>query len=271
MHNIGFYIRRPVGHSFPAMKKPKSDVKARRNSDAGKTTAARKPAVKKPAAKKPPVKPVRKGADKTAKSSGTESLPSRIAAAKKIEAMDRPMPEAKPAKAKLAAAPRLSAAGAPAANPQRNSDFPNTYIQEISIRLEDPDHPVTLKWTGPNAAAQETGPFRSSPGAGLRGLNCDNVATSRRSGSNCTPKGTFTVTGFAPQLPSHPEAKDVTWFVPARGIALHYYPSVPVFPASHGCVRLTPRRVAQLIRFNSRVGVTKVVVDGTWTKPGRQH
>ena len=267
IHNIWFYICVRREKYVSAMKKPKSDVKARRSSEAGKTTASKKPAVKKATAKKPPVKTDKKAA----KPSSGESLQSRIAAAKKIEAMDRPKPEPKPAKAKLGVASRLSAASAPAANPQRNSDFPNTFIQEISVRLEDPDHPVTLKWAGPNAAAQETGPFRSSPGAGVRGVNCDNVATSRRSGSNCTPKGTFTVTGFAPQLPSHPEAKDVTWFVPARGIALHYYPSVPKFPASHGCVRLTPRRVAQLIRFNSRAGVTKVIVDGTWTKPAQQH
>lgn len=248
------------------MKKPKSDVKARRSSEAGKTTASNKPTVKKTAVKKSEAATVIKAGGKAAKPTATDSLQSRIAAGKKIEAMDRPKPEPKSAKAKPGVAPALAAA-----NPQRNSDFPRTFIEEISIRLEDPDHPVTLKWTGPNAAEQETGPFRSSPGAGVRGINCDNVATSRRSGSNCTPKGTFPVTGFAPQLPSHPEAKDVTWFVPARGIALHYYPSVPTFPASHGCVRLTPRRIAQLIRFNSRVGMTRVVVDGTWTKPARQH
>ena len=80
-----------------------------------------------------------------------------------------------------------------------------------------------------------------------------------------------TVTGFAPHLNSHPEATDVTWFVPARAIALHFYPSVPVFPASHGCVRLETRRIAQLIQSNSRAGITSVIVDGTWTKPAHQH
>ncbi len=267
MHGIEFYIYMPGKENIPAMKKPKSEVKARRSSEAGKTTASKKTTVKKTAVKKPEAATAKKAPGKAAKQPTADSLQSRIAAAKKIEESERPQP----AKVGLEVASLLPAASAPVANSQRNSDFPNTYIQEISVRLEDPDHPVTLKWAGPNAAAQETGPFRSSPGAGLRGLNCDNVATSRRSGSNCTPKGTFTVTGFAPQLPSHPEAKDVTWFVPARGIALHYYPSVPTFPASHGCIRLQPRRVAQLIRFNSRAGVTKVVVDGTWTKPARQH
>ena len=182
--------------------------------------------------------------------------------------MDRPKAAPKTGKSGSQMTERLAAATASTSRPQRNSDFPNTYITEIFVRLEDPDHPVTLTWTGPNASAQEAGPFRSSPGAGLRGLNCDELATSKRSGSTCTPKGTFTVTGFASRLNSHPEATDVTWFVPARGIALHYYPSVPKYAASHGCVRLESRRIAQLIKNNSRADITQVVVDGTWTNHG---
>lgn len=238
------------------MKKIPSSSKAR-GAKAGKAASAKNTAPKKPAVKK---------AAPPAKIPATGTLPTRMAAVKKLEALDRPPAETSKGKAVA----RLAVAKAPAPPPQRNGDFPNTYIAEISVRLEDPDHAVTLKWTGPKAAAQEVGPFRSSPGAGLRGLNCDNVTTSRRSGSTCTPKGTHTVTGFAAQLNSHPEAKNVTWFVPARGIALHYYPSVPKYAASHGCVRIALRRVAQLIQYNSRAGVTKVVVDGTWTKPPHQ-
>ena len=258
------------------MKKAPSSGKARRNSKAGKIkpikkTVAKIAAAKKSAAKKTPPKKSAKPAGKVPKIPRTGSLPERMAAAKKIEATDRPKVAPKPAKRKSPPAALLALAVAPASQPQRNGDFPNTFIQTISVRLEDPDHPVTLTWSGPNASAQETGPFRSSPGAGLRGLNCDDVATSRRSGTTCTPKGTFPVTGFAPHLNSHPEATDVTWFVPARGIALHFYPSVPPFPASHGCVRLETRRIAQLIQNNSRVGVTNVIVDGTWTKPAHQY
>lgn len=246
------------------MKKNSSSNKPR-GSKAVQATPAKKTAARKPAAKKTPAKLTAPAAAKGPKIPATGTLAARLAAVKKIEAMDRPV-----AAGQAAAGARRAVARAPAARPQRNSDFPNTYIAAISVRLEDPDHPVTLQWTGPQAGAQETGPFRSSPGAGLRGLNCDNVTTSRRSGSTCTPKGTFTVTGIAPRLNSHPEATNVTWFVPARGIALHYYPSVPKFAASHGCVRIALRRVAQLIQNNSRVGVTKVIVDGTWTKPARQ-
>ena len=157
-----------------------------------------------------------------------------------------------------------------AAGPLPNDDFPQTYIREISVSLDDPDHWLTLAWTGPNADSQETGPFRTSPGAGLRGLNCDNEATSRRSGSKCTPKGTYPVQGFQRRLNSDSRATYVTWFMQSRGIALHYFPIVPDYAASHGCVRIESEDVARLIQNNSRVDETQVVVSGTWTKPSKQ-
>lgn len=253
---------KPAAATKPAATKP--------TTAATKKPAPAKPAVQKPTAKKPaaakatPVKVTAAAGDFTeAERLGIPAdgtLAEKIAAGKKIEAQDRP--SGRPAEAE--------ALGATSSAPQRISGFPNTFISEISVRLEDPDHPVTLTWSGPDAAAQETGPFRSSPGAGVKGLNCNNETTSRRSGSNCTPKGTFTVTGFASRLNSHPEATDVTWIVPARAIAFHYYPTVPKFAASHGCVRIEKRRVAQLIKNNSRAGVTKVIIDGTWTKPAKQ-
>lgn len=167
----------------------------------------------------------------------------------------------------------LLQAGSPAADsshPFRNDDFPQTYIQQISVSLDDPDHSLTLTWTGPKADSQETGPFRTSPGAGLKGLNCDDDATSRRSGSKCTPKGTHPVQGFQRRLNSDSRATYVTWFVQSRGIALHYFPSVPEYAASHGCVRIELVDVARLIQDNSLVDDTQVVVSGTWTKPRKQ-
>jgi hypothetical protein len=194
------------------------------------------------------------------------TLKERLARAKKLEKLDA-------GKAPPKVSPRRALASQPltlAAHPLRNDDFPQTYIQEISVSLDDPDHWLTLSWTGPNSDAQETGPFRTSPGAGLRGLNCDDDATSRRSGSKCTPKGTYPVQGFQHSLNSDARAVYVTWFMQQRGIALHYFPIVPAYAASHGCVRLESKRVAQLIQDNSRVGDTQVVVDGTWTKPPKQ-
>ena len=167
----------------------------------------------------------------------------------------------------------LLQAGSPVADPShpfRNDDFPQTYIQEISVSLDDPNHSLILTWTGPNAGSQETGPFRTSPGAGLKGLNCDDDATSRRSGSKCTPKGAYPVQGFQRRLNSDSRATYVTWFVQRRGVALHYFPSVPEYAASHGCVRIELVNVARLIQDNSIVDDTQVVVSGTWTKPRKQ-
>ena len=167
----------------------------------------------------------------------------------------------------------LLQAGSPAADPShplRNDDFPQTYIQQISVSLDDPDHSLVLTWTGPKADSQNKGPFRTSPGAGLKGLNCDDDATSRRSGSKCTPKGTYPVQGFQRWLNSDSRATYVTWFKQSRGIALHYFPSVPRYAASHGCVRIELVDVARLIQDNSLVDDTEVVVSGTWTKPSKQ-
>jgi hypothetical protein len=182
-----------------------------------------------------------------------------IARAKRLEKLD-----AGPPRAAKKTAIRKAAA------PLKNPSFPNTYIQQVHVSLNDPQHAMTLTWTGPDAASQQTGPFHTSPGAGLRGFNCNDVATSRRSGSLCTPKGTFAVESFASHLNSDSRATYVTFFVRARGIALHYFPTVPNVAASHGCVRVQDVRIAQLIHDNARAGLTQVVVDGTWTKPPNQ-
>ena len=219
-----------------------------------KTTKTTKTATsKKPAA---PKKRPASGAKTSAVSAAS------VTKAKAIETLDAaPLRETKPTAVRSRAM---------ASQPLRNSDFPRTYIKEISISLDDPDHWMTLVWTGPDAANQETGPFRTSPGAGMKGLNCDDPATSRRSGTKCTPKGTLPVSGFQSRLNSDSRAVFVTWFMRARGIALHYFPIVPKYAASHGCVRIESKRVAQLIQENSRISLTKVVIDGTWTKPPKQ-
>jgi hypothetical protein len=61
-----------------------------------------------------------------------------------------------------------------------------------------------------------------------------------------------------------PECRYVTWFDTKRGIALHYYPNVPNYSASHGCVRLG-EYAARMIHNNSKIGETEVVVEGKWT------
>jgi hypothetical protein len=144
-------------------------------------------------------------------------------------------------------------------------DFPATYISAIRVSLLSPDHSIELEWTGPSAASQECGPFRSSPGRGV-GYDCDSTAESQRDGSCCTPKGDRYVEGFNDYLNSVPECKFATWFHVPREIAIHSHPVVPNFPASHGCIR-TGERAAHLIHNNSIRGVTKVHVNGKWTAP----
>jgi L,D-transpeptidase catalytic domain len=194
------------------------------------------------------------------------TLKERIARARKLEALDAGKPSIKVSGTRALTLREQTRA----VHLFRNDDFPQTYIQRISVSLDDPNHWLTLTWTGPNAGSQKTGPFSTSPGAGLRGLNCNDQATSRRSGSKCTPKGTYPVQGFQRRLNSDSRATYVTWFMQRRGIALHYFPIVPNYPASHGCVRIKSADVARLIQDNSLFGDTQVVVSGTWTKPPRQ-
>jgi L,D-transpeptidase catalytic domain len=224
-------------------------------------------AKKKPQLKRRSARATASGKGKRKKSEKAKpTLKQRLARARKLEALDAGKPAFKVSREKaLASQPQ-----ALAAHPCRNDDFPQTYIQQISVSLDDPDHSLTLTWTGPNADSQETGPFRTSPGAGLSGLNCDDDATSRRSGSKCTPKGTYPVQGFQHQLNSDSRATYVTFFMQSRGIGLHYFPIVPSYAASHGCVRIESVDVARLIHDNSLVGDTQVVVSGTWTKPAKQ-
>jgi hypothetical protein len=176
----------------------------------------------------------------------------------------RPGNDAQSAELTVATEPVLYADGA-ADMSLRNADFPNTYISQIEVDLTSPQHHVRLTWTGPNAARQEMGPFHSSPGAGTGSNDCDDMEECNREGSNCTPKGEFSVEAFSDYMKSHPEARYVTWFLSSRAIALHSYPNVPYYPASHGCVRLH-EHAAQLIHNNSLMGKTKVTVGGTWSR-----
>ena len=146
----------------------------------------------------------------------------------------------------------------------RNIDFPRTYISKIHVDLTSPYQWVTLTWSGPNARLQPTTRYHSSPGRGLGNNNCDDPAESCRVNSNCTPKGKMHVQAFSHTMITSPECRYVTWFDTTRAIALHYYPNVPNYPASHGCVRLD-MYAAQLIHNNSKIGETEVVIEGKWT------
>jgi hypothetical protein len=146
------------------MKKATSlSASASKGDQASNTKSKRKPATKKTAPGNQTDAP-----KETTKAPAVPTLRERIAEAKKLEAVDR----AKASGAATSKTPprnkKLALAEVSATHPFRNTDFPETYIQQISVKLDDPDHPVILTWTGPQAAAQESGPFRSSPGAELR-------------------------------------------------------------------------------------------------------
>lgn len=147
----------------------------------------------------------------------------------------------------------------------RVDDYPETYISSIHVDLTSPEHGVRLKWSGPDAAGQDSGPFHSSPGVGMGG-DCNNYEESRRLDSCCTPKGEWQVEGFNDYLRSVPECKHATWIHIPRQIALHSHTDVPAYPASHGCIRLEAFP-AQLIHNNSIAAKTTVIVDGIWTQP----
>jgi hypothetical protein len=169
---------------------------------------------------------------------------------------------------------KKSAAKKPKGPPQicgrastRLADYPVTHISEINVDVTGPTHALTIAWTGPNAGSGDKGPFKTSPGAGSCGVNCDDAKTSRKGGTHCTPKdGSWRVTDRGCDMaPKYPEAKNVTYFQ-RDGVALHYYPSVPDYPASHGCVRIASMHASQLIYDNCIVGTTMVKVSGTWKR-----
>lgn len=149
----------------------------------------------------------------------------------------------------------------------RNPGYPDTYISLIEVDVTSPDHWVTLHWTGKYAKNQKTGPFYSSPGRGLGANDCDDLIESNQVDSNCTPKGRLIVEGFSETLPSNSEATFTTWIDMRREVAIHYYPEVPEYPASAGCIRLKDQEAAQLIHDNAVIGKTVVEIGGKWTRP----
>ena len=148
----------------------------------------------------------------------------------------------------------------------RNSDFPTTYIGRIHLDLTSPNHYVHLTWLGPDAAIQEKGPFRSSPGVGWGANDCNDAVESNCPDSRCTPKGLRTVEGLRDHMRDEPQLRYVTVIDRRRAISFHAHPSVLPYPASKGCVRLEPY-AARLIHDNSIVGQTEILIDGTWTNP----
>ena len=148
----------------------------------------------------------------------------------------------------------------------RNPDFPNTYIDAVYLNVTSPDHWLRVSWTGPQATLGPVGPWHANNGRGKSFMDCNDVVMSNTVDSWCTPKGVFPAAGFDDQLTGVLECHYVTWVIhEPRFIGLHSHWSIPVFSASHGCIRV-PYDVAQLIHNNSRVGLTLIHIDGNWTR-----
>lgn len=153
----------------------------------------------------------------------------------------------------------------------RNPEFPRTHIKEVHIDLGSPDHQVRLVWAGPDAGIAPAGPFRSCPGRGKPGTNCDDAAVSNTANSHCTPKGVFRVGGFSDHLRQAYYCHYVTWVIyDPRYVAMHAHDDVAAEPRSEGCIRMD-YDVARLIHNNCVAGVTLVRIGGTWTCPSTQE
>ncbi|MBX3432036.1 MAG: hypothetical protein KF847_01685 [Pirellulales bacterium] len=147
----------------------------------------------------------------------------------------------------------------------RVAGYPNTYISEVRVDLSNPNHNVTLVWMGPEAGSMETGPFRSSPGAGWGSNDCNDAEESRKFNSRCTPKGDYLIEGYADHLRGHPKCTYVTWIDRDRAVSFHYHPQYDSkFPSSSGCVRLS-EYAAGLIYENSIENKTLARIGGEWS------
>jgi len=83
----------------------------------------------------------------------------------------------------------------------------------------------------------------------------------KKSGTNCTPKGDFPVIRHERRFSEFPDAEWVTRFQDDyRGIAVHYYPILPKYPDSNGCVRIANLEAAKLIHDNTKPGQSIVSV-----------
>ena len=70
--------------------------------------------------------------------------------------------------------------------------------------------------------------------------------------STPTPIGSFSVYAQYPRWWSTPFQEWLLWASPfVGGVALHQYPDVPVYAASHGCVRVPAPNAPWLYRFLS--------------------
>ncbi len=80
--------------------------------------------------------------------------------------------------------------------------------------------------------------------------------------STPTPVGSFSVYAKYPRWWSVPFREWLLWAAPfVGGVALHQFPDVPVYPASHGCVRITQYDEPWVFDFVSVGTPVRVIAD----------
>ncbi len=113
------------------------------------------------------------------------------------------------------------------------------------------------------------GSYLVSTGKG-KNCNCDDIKISQTKDSFCTPKGIYPALLKRNTLIGNSKAKWPVYFDLERRIALHYYPIVPRYPASSGCVRIAEESLAKLLHDNSVLkgesrNPTMITVRGIWS------
>lgn len=159
------------------------------------------------------------------------------------------------------------------------SGFPNTYISHIDVNITNPAS-VRLTWSGTGGSSQPTGPLNATIGKGTGGVNCDDTAVSNTYGSDCTPKGSFTIERQACSLGAYPAAKNASYIgngtpeMERRGVAFHYWRDRPDCPDSHGCIRMNTEDsefifdnvISKQTATRHSQAATTVTIDGTWER-----
>jgi Domain of unknown function (DUF4157)/LysM domain len=148
-------------------------------------------------------------------------------------------------------------------NGKGNRDYPDVYVSRVNINLSNLTSGLRIVWSSETAQTRTMFRIRDynfSPGLGLCSVCCNTRIESNTPDSLCTPIGLFTVTrNSRPHLDGFDDALYPTEFS-RPGIAIHVG-SLPARPASHGCARTT-NAAAQIIQYNSIVGVTEINVTG---------
>lgn len=213
------------------------------------------------------------------------SIAQAAAATLDVDAPDSPAERAADAQADAVVAGRATRAlpaggshGAVARRVQRRWDAPlagdcadvsdDRWIRKVVVEQETPQS-VTLHWSD---GTLETAGCSTGKGHCCvdtpDGVTCDRER-SRTNGSNCTPISSGAEFPISDRRRVHNGWNFWNTFVPARGIALHEYPTVDGTPLSHGCVRL-PLDTARHIFCGERQNRTMVEVRG-FARPRCNH